>query len=192
MILTHVVFDPHKNIGRAYNAFMERLNVNEWGLLIDDDIWLRTQPKWYAICEAVIKANEKEAGLITCVTNRIGCRQQRVKDSPRGDDLIKHIEFANKLYSKYGNKVIEVNSSLSGMFMLTSKRAWELSGGFRSGFLGVDNNYCGRVRKAGFKTLVIPGLYVYHGYKREWKGAKNGKNKPEPRTDRQSEGRDLQ
>ena len=48
--------------------------------------------------------------------------------------------------------------------MVTHKEAWTKSGGFKDGFLGVDNYYHEAIIKAGYKTYVLPGLYMFHLY----------------------------
>lgn len=170
MIRVNIPYLPNKNLGEAYNKFMETLPQDDWALFIDDDVFLRTQPHWYLICEQAINQVGKEAGLITATTNRIGCSVQRYSDAPKSDDISDHITYAARRFQEHGARLVDCNhAKLSGFFMLTHKEAWEAAGKFRNGFLGVDNNYCGKVKDAGYKTFVLPGLYVYHAYKREWK-----------------------
>jgi GT2 family glycosyltransferase len=169
LIEVRVPFDPGRNLGGAYNEAMR--TVQDWVLFLDDDVFLRTQPAWYDIAvHAIQKA--PNAGLLTCVTNRIGCPQQRCVDAPKGDDMAEHIEFARRRFAMFGYTVNELpHAKPSGMLMLTSKRAWERCGGFQEGFLGVDNAYAQAIRNAGMKVYLMEGLYVYHAYKREWKKA---------------------
>lgn len=162
-----VPYLPDKQLGRSYNEAME--TVRDWVMFLDSDVFLRTQPKWYDICVHAIQ-HTPNAGFITCVTNRIGCPQQRCVDAPKSDDIADHIEFGRQRYAKFGFTVNElVRPRPSGMLFLTSKRVWEMSGRFRDGFLGVDNAYAQSVRKAGFGVYLMEGLYVYHSYKREWR-----------------------
>ena len=170
MIKVNIPYSPDRNLGKAYNSFMEMLSDNDWVLFIDDDVFLRTQPHWYSICEQAINQVGKQAGWITAITNRIGCSAQRYSDAPSGDDISSHIQYASRKFSEHGARLVGVDhAKLSGFFILTHRQAWLDAGGFRNGFLGVDNNYCGKLKNAGYKTFALPGLYVYHAYKREWK-----------------------
>jgi len=159
---------PKKNLGHAYNVAME--SSDGWVIFHDDDVFLRTQPKWYDICIAAIEQVGHDAGFITCVTNRIACPQQRCVDAPKGNDLIKHIEYAEQRYHKWGNAVVEIpRVKPSGFFFITNTTVWNNAGKFPPGFLGVDNRYANQVKKAGYKVYMMEGLYVYHMYRREWK-----------------------
>ena len=73
--------------------------------------------------------------------------------------------------------------AFSGFFMATHSKAWKAAGGFEerkpqvrhvtirgkgyhftcNGFTGVDTAYYLDVCAAGYKTVVAPGLYCYHG-----------------------------
>jgi hypothetical protein len=70
--------------------------------------------------------------------------------------------------TKYGYKVKEYTNTkrgLSGVVIVTSKKAWHTVGGFDSGFLRVDWNYTKKCLKAGLKTYIMEGVYVYHWYR---------------------------
>ena len=165
MIEVKVPYYPG-DLGKAYNLCME--TAKEWVLFLDDDVYLRTQPLWFNICMKAIEKG-KNAGLFVCMTNRIGCGVQRCRDAPQCDDLDAHIEYAGKRYEQFGNHLQPIPTvSPSGFFMLTHKSVWE-SVKFTSGFLGVDNRFAGRVKLAGYAVYLIEGLYLYHGYRREWK-----------------------
>jgi GT2 family glycosyltransferase len=172
MILdVRVPFAPDGNLGAAYNRAME--TVDHWAVLLDDDVFLRVQPQWYdIICKAIARYG-KDCGLATCVTNRIGCPQQRCVDAPKSDNIIEHMDYAKRRFDKYGYLAVEIpRVKPSGMVMVTSRRVWEKAGKFPNGFLGLDNRYAQQVKNAGFKVYLIEGLYVYHSYKREWKHKK--------------------
>lgn len=161
-------YHPNKELGHAYNLAMEQ--NDGWVLFHDDDVFLRTQPKWYDICMAAIEQVGHDAGFITCVTNRIACPQQRCADAPKSHDINQHVEYARNRYRKYGNAVVEIpRVKPSGMLFITNKLVWDKSGRFPRGFLGVDNRYANQVKAAGYKVYLMEGLYVYHRYTREWK-----------------------
>ena len=156
---------PGKALGQAYNKIME--TVEDWVLFLDQDVYL-VNPHWYDICAAAIEKVGYKAGIISCYTNRIGCFYQKT-GNPHCEDMRKHTTRARELYqANKGNllDVTEQNSSTSGFFMLTHKKAWEDAGGFPLKFLGADSQYSGALKRAGYKIYLLSDLYVYHGYQR--------------------------
>ena len=174
MIDVRIPYCPGYKLGEAYNKAME--TVEDWVLFLDHDIFL-LNPNWYSMLENAVRQVGHKAGWITCVTNRIACLGQRVRMKNDTDDLKRHRRVAMRLWKKHGAMLIEYPlrnkrgrpQFLSGFFMLTHKEAWKKVGGFSTGFIGVDNNYAIGLNEAGYKFYVMPGLYVYHGYTREWK-----------------------
>lgn len=165
---TKIVFEPGKKLAFAYNRAMENTQA-EWVLFLDQDLFI-CNPHWYAMCLHAIEQVGHNAGWITAKCNRIGCGAQRYRSPKDPNDILYHIGIAKQLYKTHGNKVVLVPSGqLSGFFILTSKAAWKAAGGFKDrgkGLSKVDRNYCARIRKAGYKTYVMPGLYFYHLYKK--------------------------
>jgi len=160
---------PHgadNNLGAEYNRIMK--NISDWVLFIDHDILLLTR-HWYHATLAAIKRHGHDAGWISGVTNRIFCPDQRIAPAVDHDDVIGHIQFANDLYETHGDKTREPTSGIpfSGFFILTHKQAWEKVGGFSNGFLGVDNDYWNKLVGAGYKTYIMPGIYMYHIYRKK-------------------------
>ena len=168
------------NLGEAYNRLM-RDCVKDWVCFIDHDI-LNLNPDWYhLICGAVKRVGHK-AGWITGTTNAIACTNQLRTDAPKGHDIIEHMAFAKKVYKENGDRLIQIDPDdttkvgclqlFSGFMIVTHKKAWEKVGGFKNGFLGVDNEYCKSLKNNGFDLYTLPGLYMYHTYKikSQWKG----------------------
>jgi GT2 family glycosyltransferase len=161
-----IVYAPGQRVGYAYNREMRR--IDDWVVFIDYDVLL-LNPHWYDICVNAIDQVGRDAGWITCYTNRIGCRTQALGiDDVESHDIQYHKEIAKHMYaSKRGSirDITKVTGQLSGMFIMTNKRAWEAVGGFKeSGFYGVDNDYSRRLRHKGFKLYLMEDLYVYHSY----------------------------
>lgn len=153
-------------------------SVSGWALILDWDVAL-VNIRWYDICQEHIARLGKAAGLISCMTNRIGCPIQRAPMVDiHSDDLNYHRAFAlrtEKLYRGQSENVTEKGWMLSGMFFLTHRDVWDKVGGAPAEkFIGFDNWYHARVREAGYEIHVMRDLYVYHGYKRLWK--ENGGN----------------
>ena len=154
------------NLGAAYNRSMQK--INDWVIFQDHDV-IQLNPFWYHMVLDVIAALGHTAGLITGTTNLIACPMQFCPDAPKSLDLVEHMQFSKDMFQKFGNQpymVVAENMPLafSGFFMVTHKEAWEKVGGFKDGFLGVDNAYHHAVLNSGYKTYVIPGLYMFHLY----------------------------
>jgi GT2 family glycosyltransferase len=163
---------PDKELGKSYNYHMRNFN-GDWICFQDHDV-LQVNPNWFKMCCAVVDRVGKEAGMITCVTNSIAQGLQLRTDAPIEPNVLKHMQFAKKVELEHGWKPVEVtgkpNNQFSGFFFITHKQAWLDAGGFRHGFLGVDNYYHGDIEHRGYKAYVIPGLYAYHMYrlKMQW------------------------
>lgn len=166
---TKIVYEPG-NLALAYNRAMENTNA-EWVLFLDQDLFI-CNPNWYVMSLNAVREVGSDAGWITARCNRIVNRTQLYKLEHDPDDVLYHIEIANRLYKEHRNEVVEVPSGkFGGFFILTSKTVWKKVGGFinqGTGISGIDIDYCARVRAKGFKTYVMPGLYFYHLYKHKW------------------------
>ena len=176
-----IPFAPNGQLGRCYNRIMEE-SKNEWVLFIDDDVFLRTNPHWYHITSQCLDRYHKKIGILTCYTNNIVNKAQRLDNAPDNKQPIeKHIDFAKKIFDKnqYNCTVID-KESMSGFFLLTSKTAWEKAGGFLGeGMFKEDNIYHKRIKEAGYNCYRMDGLYLLHLRDRErdtWiKGQKTSK-----------------
>lgn len=166
-------------LGRAYNASME--TVKDWVLFLDHDL-LMLNPHYYEVCLGVVQVLGHKAGWISGVTNAIACGVQLCKNAPKGDNIIDHMRYAKQRWDKYSAQVIKIGdkktgmfyedkifAGFSGFFMLTHKQAWKDTGGFKDGFLGVDNDYYRKLIEAGYETYVMPGIYAYHLYRQKAK-----------------------
>jgi GT2 family glycosyltransferase len=159
-------FDNGKNIGREYNRIMSETS-EEWVGFQDHDTMFLTHC-WKKQFEHAIE-NADNPGIISCMTNRIGCPLQRASEVDRNNhDIVYHRRIAEERYVEHGNKLIDITDSRfnpSALIFVTSKKVWSEVGGFKDGFLGVDTTYAGLVKKAGYKIYLMPGLYIYHWYR---------------------------
>jgi len=158
-----------KNIGKSYNKIMNI--IDEWVLFIDHDILL-VNPLWHTICKRAIDKVGKNAGWITCFTNRIYCKAQLYSGADNAsDDIRYHRDIARSIYIKNERKILDISNrkeQLSGFFILTNKEAWKKAGGFKKeGFFTVDNQYSTDLKRAGYKLYLMADLYVYHSYFRD-------------------------
>lgn len=161
-----IAYATQHRIGYAYNR--EMMYVDDWAIFIDYDVML-LNPHWYDICLNAIQQVGDKAGWITCYTNRIGCRHQALSiPNVECHDIREHQLISKKMYDTKRGKIRDLTNApgqLSGMFILTNKRAWKAVGGFKEdGFYGVDNDYSKKLRLAGFRLYLMEDLYVYHSY----------------------------
>jgi len=159
-----------KNLGLAYNQEMEAIPDDDWACLCDYDIQFLGS-SFYRILKAYAgMASKRNYGLLVPMTNRIGNNHQLQADVDTGShDIIYHRQIASQVLASgngqiYIKDVTRVYPKISGLVMLTSKKAWSKAGGFAQGFF-VDNDYHHRVRLAGLGVGVMSQLYVYHFYR---------------------------
>ncbi len=156
-----------QNLARAYNRKMETSD-SEWVLFLDHDVFINCNPYWYKMCLNAIEQVGHDAGWISAITNRIGNKNQLHPVKNDDNDILNHIKIAQEVYKKYGNTIEEVKGGLSGFFILTSKKAWKATGGFKNkgkGLSEIDKDYSKKIKAAGYKTYIMKGLYMYHLYK---------------------------
>jgi hypothetical protein len=169
-----IPYEPSKQLGFAYNRSAASSKA-DWLLFIDYDVFLLNQ-RFYDICLSAISSVPDSAGWITARTNRLGPMtriHQLLPEAPSSDDLGIQNNYSETLYKEYGNSVIDITPvarkvPLSGFFILTP-RAVACSVGFKNGMLGVDNWYCKDLLSNGYSIWMLPGLYCYHRYGREWR-----------------------
>lgn len=165
-----VPYEPGGRLGYAYNRAMQ--TVEDWVLFLDQDLLL-LNPMWYMMCLQAIRQYGNDCGWFTCWTNRLARDEQRRDDAPQSNDIEEHREFSRKLWTEYGNQVTDITimpppNAASGFFMLTNKVVWQTVGGFKEGFLSVDNDYHYKMLRHKYKVLRMDGLYIYHHYSRDW------------------------
>lgn len=170
MIHPYVPYAPkekEKNIGWVYNNFMKLIGEDDWACFIDHDAMF-TIPNWYSVLETVIEKHH-DVGLFTAMTNRIGNVDQivfsKTSTEAKNHDMYFHRKKGKEMFEQHGTNIKIASGPISGILILTSKKAWKKCGGFKDGFLGVDNDYDAKIRAAGFKTGILTGIYMYHWYR---------------------------
>jgi len=171
-----IPWEPGKRLGEAVNRFMAK--VDHWGLILDWDVHL-LNVHWYDLCLDAIRRAGPQAGLITCVTNRIGCPLQRVKGAPDSDSRDEHADFAMHYEMEHAGELEDITHQsrwkLSGFFFLTSREAFDVVGPAPANkFIGFDNWYHDRLREAGYGIYIMRNLYCFHAYRRQWKKPSGG------------------
>jgi len=194
MIEVHIPYLPGKRLNQAYNYYMARSSVR-WVLFVDHDVYLALNPHWYDCCEKATQEADRRGrpGMITCMTNRIARKTAAARvllldnGNYDNDSMEWHHLVARRLWDTYGCSLEPLQvQNLPGFFMLVSVGAWRAVGGFQPmpaepgsseqwhrpgapGFLSVDNWFSRRLQAAGRRNYYLPGLYVYHGYRRQWR-----------------------
>lgn len=156
-----------KNIGKAYNRYMDLVPENDWACFIDHDAMF-LHYDWYNQLYEIIQKNQ-EYDCFGVVTNRIGNPEQRfVGIDQNNHDIKYHRDIAKDAYDQFYTDVKDVTDThcISGVVMLVKKSAWKKVGGFKEeGFLGIDNDFHIRLKNVGLKIGLAKGVYVYHTYR---------------------------
>lgn len=157
-----IPYEPNNKLADAYNRAMENTTA-PWVLLLDQDVFL-CNPHWYTICLQVIeKLKNTDVGLISCMTS--GPKQKKIQkvECDDTDSINYHIDIAERQYRKHGLFAKEINTPITGFFMLVKKEAWEkvkfVNQG--SGVNNIDTDFSWRMLDQ-YSTYLIPGLYIYH------------------------------
>jgi len=157
-------------LGDTYNKYMELLGDNDWACFLDHDaMWTTTD--WYKQLEKILEAHP-EYGLLSVCTNRIGNPEQKIDKLLDTHDITYHRKIGLQLQNQCGTDVNDVTNThcISGVVMVMSKTIWKKAGGFKKGFLGIDNDFHQRVKKAGGRVGICKGLFIYHFYRADGKG----------------------
>ena len=156
-----------KDIGKAYNRYMDRVPDNDWVCFVDHDAMFTT-PDWQKQLYDIINANP-DYSCFTVVTNRIGNPGQRFAGVDQNNHDIKyHREIGELAQNQFGTEVKDITNEhlLSGVVILIKKLVWKEVGGFDEvGFLGVDNHFHAKLKIKGKKVGLMKGVYVYHYYR---------------------------
>ena len=127
MIYTHIAYAPiecEKNIGCAYNKFMEILpNDDDWACFLDHDAMFTTT-NWYNQLNELISSNS-EIGAFGAMTNRIGYPPQLVGNIDlMSNDIEYHRNVGDHLYKNHYNELFfpKETTHYSGVFILLKKK----------------------------------------------------------------------
>lgn len=164
----NIPWSQEKNLGNAYNDFMELIPEDDYACFIDGDAMFLTTYFGSQIYDIVNKY--PECGIFTCKTNRIGCIYQREKNMWLVDEMQQHRSLAalNQKDSYHSVKDITnlgTDEPMGGVLILISKKVWKKIGGFADGILGVDNKLHWSCIKNNEKVYLMEGVYIYHWYR---------------------------
>ncbi len=156
MIYLNTPICKDKNdLGDSINKFVEKLNDDDWVLILDHDV-LFTTKHWF---NQVISATEQGDAIITCVMNTGGNPPQKINF--KSDSLQEHFKKGEELYKEHGNDMDIIEGNFCGTFMLFPKRIWNEVGGYPRGFGLADYKFYNKVSKK-YPIKLLKGLYLYH------------------------------
>jgi GT2 family glycosyltransferase len=159
-------FSTEKNIGKAYNEFMETVPEGDFVCLRDGDT-LFLRPDWGKQIDAIIKDNAHKFKLISCVTNRLRADHQLYNNRFSNDgNISNHLNIANDLYEMYYDEVLPT-SYVAGLCLIFNKDTWKAVGGFRENSILFDKEFNTDIRaKFGGNPIgIAKGLYLFHLYR---------------------------
>lgn len=181
MIYTFIPYahiNEHKNLGKVYNRYMELIEDEDWALFLDSDAMFTT-PDYHSQIESIVNeidSKQLKIGLLTSLTNRVGNVEQIIFPKNSSEAYNHNISFHRKIGKEIQEKdrymLKECKDPISGVVLLISKKAWKCTEGFIDGFLGVDNQIDYAIRRVGYKTCIMCGVYVYHWYRSDWQETK--------------------
>ena len=161
-------FTPYKkgNLGQAYNHYCNLVpNDNDWITMMDGDI-MQLHMNWGEKWKKILK-NNQDAGIITCVTNRVYDqmdKQLAKKEMFEESDLKNHRKFALDLFEEKKFTLEKLDNFMAGFFFSFKKSTWKKVGGFINGILDVDNDFLRKVKTIK-ECYVAKGFYVLHYYR---------------------------
>lgn len=167
------------DLGAAYQRHMALVPDDGWGLLIDHQVALLTST-WFRLCEDAI-ATHPDTGMFTCMCTRLlnrgGFPALNLCGDPKCHDMRVLRKFALEREKEYGKSFKEIStiemrggaqsgkSTISGFFMLISKKAWNeaiMSEGDLHGYWMLDKKIHNMLLAKNFSLRLIEGLVVYH------------------------------
>lgn len=153
------------NLGKAYNEEFEKVqNDEDWVVLLDGDSHFFTD--WgQQIRNHILR--RPDAGMFTCITNRVGNKQQCyggvVSDNA---DYLYHARLAKRLAVENLGVVKESSRIISGLLMAVKKKTWKEMGGFHeNGILKVDNMFSRKLLDCRRPIYIMMDVYMIHYYR---------------------------
>lgn len=150
------------NIGGAINSCVASLPDDCYICLRDGDTMFLTSD-WGTQIEQIIQANP-QYDLITCMTNRLGVKEQLINGQFMEGDISHQIEVAKTSWQDHGITVIPARLA-AGLCMIFRKSLWKNVGGFPEFDITFDRVFSQKVIKSGSKIGIATGLYIFHNYR---------------------------
>ena len=165
------IYSTEKNLGKAYNEFIQMIPDDSCACLRDGDTTWLTPDYGFHLQEYV---NRNPGAILTCWTNRIHKSSGQLIPQESPSDMKWHIEYAEKKKADL-YKVTPLHTTVSGFCLVVPKSVWKdhkfsevqpyEDRKHLPNLLGVDNDFTNRVRAAGIPVLRMEGLYIWHTYR---------------------------
>ena len=159
-----------KDLGWAYNDFIQNLRDEDWACFLDHDAMF-TVSDWYPRLERIIQ-NNPDVGAFGCRTNRVANTYQLLGGIDiHNHDIKYHRKIGSQVSQQFQDQITIIDDStnqdgFSGVFILISKKTWNSIGGFKQGqFLSIDNDLRRRLNACSIRFAIINEIYVYHWYR---------------------------
>lgn len=158
-----------KNVGVAYNREFLLVGDDDWVCLTDGDAMFLTPDYGHQIGYTIAQQLKEhpDGFMLTCYTNRVGCKQQRYPQTGVFDekDISRHKKIADEIRKKYFSKVTQIDPPVSGVMMCIPKKIWNEIKFKEQGILSVDNDFSTHLTESGYPILRMDGLYMLHYYR---------------------------
>ena len=156
-------FSIEKNIGKAYNEYMETIPDGDWVCIRDGDSLFMT-PDWGKQIADIIERHGNDFKLISCTTNRLRGKHQLYQNTfSEEPNISKHVQIANHLHEDYYDEV-QATMSIAGLCMIFNKDTWKHCN-FKEHSIHFDSEFCLDIRNKGGKIGIAKGLYLFHLYR---------------------------
>jgi GT2 family glycosyltransferase len=169
----HIQNPTNQGFVQAVNRGLEASNSQYIVILNNDTI---VTPEWFDNLKRVFQS-QNAVGLVGPLTSTDGSWQgiNRLRTDPRFADDFADLpevnlenhpdQIADILKNKFCGQSVEIRGMIAFFCVLTSKEVVEkvglLSEDYGLGFCD-DDDYCIRVRNAGFKLFVAKDTFIYH------------------------------
>ena len=121
---------------------------------------------WGHIIAQAIEDNP-DAGIISCLTNRISKRSNQLYEELSTNILV-HRVIAKDLDKKKNGVYRKTRGNVSGFLMAIKKKTWKEVGKFPeipNTILDIDGLFSKRVRSVKKSIVIMEGFYVLHYYR---------------------------
>lgn len=149
------------NIGLAINEAIANVRNSDWIVLLDHDV-LFLRPDSKAQLEHILHTTQYD--LLGPCTNRLAQRYQLIQGMFDEPDIRKHIEVANRLHEDHYGLVQSTPNVLAAFCLCFRKSVWDKIP-FRENSLQFDSQFSVHTKRAGFKSGIMQGIYVFHAYR---------------------------
>ena len=152
-------------IGKAYNEEFDKIKMNDWLCLVDQDAMFQAEKPGHQIKYIVEKY--PDVGMFTCLTNRVKNKNQLYPGAFSVYDMVAHARIAADCQRKYYDHIKFVEKYISGVLMLIKKSTWKKVGKFSESnkVIGIDTEFSRRLLKEGYSIAVMQGVYITHSYR---------------------------